>query len=119
MVSLKNKNNSVPEFFCDGNKNFSSAKEIAEGFNEFFVNLDPNLANLIPESDKTFNHYLKDPVNEHLVFANLACEIVLESVNNIKTKKGKDNTYTKLLKDIIESIIYSVKLICLISRLKG
>ena len=82
MVSLKNKNNSVPEFFCDGNKNFSSAKEIAEGFNEFFVNLDPNLANLIPESDKTFNHYLKDPVNEQFVFVILTPE----SVNKLKTK---------------------------------
>ena len=54
-VSLNKKNNSVPELFCDRNKNFSSAKEIAEGFNEFFVNVGPNLANLIPESDKTFN----------------------------------------------------------------
>ena len=30
--SLKKKNNSVPELFCDGKKNFSSSKEIAGGF---------------------------------------------------------------------------------------
>ena len=82
----------------------------AEGFNEFFVNLGPNLANLIPESDKTFNHYLKDAVYEKFVFSNLTPEIVLESVNKLKTKnsEGKDNISSKLLKDIIESIIYPV-----------
>ena len=110
MVSLKKKNNSVPELFCDGNKNFSRAKEIAERFNEFFVNVDPNLANLIPESDKTFNQLFNDPVNEKFLFANLTPEMVLESVNKLQTKNsaGKDNISTKLLKDIIICIVYYI-----------
>ena len=110
MSLFKKKNNSVPDLFCEGNKNYEGEVDIATGFNDSFVNVGPKLANAIQETEITFEDYLKNPARENFVFQNLTPEIVLESVKKLKTKNsaGKDNISTKLLKDIIDCIIYPV-----------
>ena len=57
---------------------------IAEEFNNYFVNIGPNLAQNIPDADLDFKHFLKmrnpqsmflDPILEHEI---------LDIVNNLK-----------------------------------
>ena len=44
------------------------------------------------------------------MFANITPEIILETLSKLKPKNssGKDNISTKLLKEIIESIVYPI-----------
>ena len=80
--------------------------EIAEGFNDFFVNIGPRLSSYILDSNNNFETCLKEPSNENFVFANITPEIILETVSelNPKNSSGKDNISTKLLKEIVDSI---------------
>ena len=79
-----------------------------EGFNDYFVNVGPRLFSYIPDSNVNFETYLKEPSKENFVFANITPEIILETMSKNKPKNslGKDNISTKLLKEIIERIVY-------------
>ena len=54
--------------------------------------------------------YLCEPSERNFVFANISPEIILETVRKLKPKNssGKNNISTKLLKKIIESIVYPI-----------
>ena len=80
---------------------------IAEEFNNYFVNIGPNLAQNIPDADLDFKHFLKmrnpqsmflDPILEHEI---------LDIVNNLKINKspGYDCITNFLLKHIIGDIV--------------
>ena len=110
IISSKKKSHSVPDIFTDNNQTFVGSSEIAEGFNDFFVNVGPRLSSYIPESNVTFETYLNESINENFVFANITPDIILETVSKLKPKNssGKDNISTKLLKEIIDCIDYPI-----------
>jgi hypothetical protein len=97
---------SLPSFFISNQNILSDTFEIAEGFNNFFSNIGPELAANIPPSNKHFSDYLSPAIEENFIFANVTKEIVLENIRKLKTKNsaGPDDVSTKLLKDIIELI---------------
>ena len=70
------KSHSVPDNFTDNNQTFVGSREIAEGFNDSFVNLGPRLSSYIPESNFTFATYSNESINETFVFANITPEII-------------------------------------------
>ena len=51
-------NETLPKHLIVDKIEINDAKSIAEKFNEFFVNIGPNLANKIPRCDLTFKSYL-------------------------------------------------------------
>ena len=51
-------NETLPKHLILDNIEICDAKFIAEKFNEFFVNIGPNLANKIPQCDLNFKSYL-------------------------------------------------------------
>ena len=108
IISSKKKSHSVPEIFTDDKKSYVGSAEIAEGFNDFFVNVGPRLSSYIPDSNVSFETYLKEPSKENFVFANITPEIILETVSKLKPKNssGKDNISTKLLMEIVNSIVF-------------
>ena len=73
----------------------------------FFINVGPSLADEIPFCKNDFNDYLGVPVNENFVFQKITPQIIFSTLNKLKPKLscGPDNISTKLLKEIMPSII--------------
>jgi hypothetical protein len=99
--------NDIPKSFVSNGKILSGSLEIAEGFNDFFVNIGPKLAKAIPKSNKHFSEYLSDPCSENFVFANTTHTIVEEALNKLKSKNsaGPDQVSTSLLKFVAPVIM--------------
>ena len=91
----------LPNFITVKNKEIFDEKEIVEAFNNYFVNIGPNLASSIPESKTTFQNYihhdgscpstinLTDLAPEN-TFARVPDEIffILKHILNISLAKG-------------------------------
>ena len=110
LVRKNKKSHSIPNLFQDENKNYSTFLDIAEGFNSFFVDVGPRLANEIPESEKSFQEFLGDPINQNFIFQNINSEIIYSTLSKLKPKNsaGHDNISTKLLIQIMPCIISPV-----------
>ena len=52
-------NNSLPKHLILNNKNIFDQETIANSFNEYFVNVGPKLTCKIPQSQRSFEMYLK------------------------------------------------------------
>ena len=65
------------------------------------------MSSYIPDSNN-FETYFNEPSEENFVFANITPEIILETGSKLKPKNssGKDNISTKLLKEIVDSIVF-------------
>ena len=100
--------NDIPKRFVSNEKVLSGSLEIAEGFNDFFVNIGPNLAKAIPKSKKHFSEYLSEPCNENFVFANMNHEIITDALGKLRSKNssGLDKISTNLLKSVAMTILY-------------
>ena len=64
-------------------------KNIANGFNTFFVDIEPALANNIPKTDDVFTQYLSVNVNDTMFIEPVTEEEILCLVHNAKSKKIK------------------------------
>ena len=53
-------NKSLPKHLILNNRNIFDQKTIANSFNEYFVNVGPKLACEIPQSQRSFEMYLKE-----------------------------------------------------------
>ena len=80
---------------------------MAEVFNEYFVNIGPNFANNILNSNTNFRNFLKDRNPQSLFFAPSVEEEIKDIVNNLNEKKscGYDDITHFLLKNIVNEII--------------
>ena len=110
-VIQKSKNkHSLPSIFYDEFKSYESALDIANGFNDFFVNIGPKLAQSIPQSDKDYNDFMKDPIRQDFVFANVTHDIIYDALKRLQPKKsvGLDGISMAMLKEIIPCIIIPV-----------
>ena len=52
--------NCLPKKIALENKEITDQKTIAEKFNEFYVNVGPNLASTIPQNNNDYKSYLPD-----------------------------------------------------------
>ena len=107
LIKKKKGKNNVPSVFNDGQRSYSNFSEIAEGFNDFFVNVGPRLASSIPDASKTFDEYLNEPNELNFNFRNITEEIIYLTLSKLKSKSsvGKDNISMKLLKYVMPVII--------------
>ena len=88
---LKRKKNSgsvMPnEFVGQDGKQVTNMLDIVNGFNDFFVNVGPDLAKNIPcELDKTIFNYLKDRNANSIFLAPVLEQEVINITRNCKTK---------------------------------
>ena len=109
------------EKVCVDNAQLKEPSQISEAFNDFFVNIGPNLARSIPNPDKTFHHYLNNKNSFSLFFEPVAEEEVKDIINNLNTKKaaGFDGVTNFLLKNLVNEIISPLTYILNKSLLKG
>ena len=97
---------SLPNYFISNNNILSDNFEIAQGFNDFFANIGPELAAKISNTETSYKDYLGPETNTRFVFANMTEELILDATKSLKTKhsSGPDGISTYLLKEIIQII---------------
>ena len=91
-------NNSLPKHLILNNRNIFDRKTIANSFNKYFVNIGPKLACEIPQSQRSFDMYLKE--------SDSSFEEVALSDEEIKTtffslKGGKSPGFDEINYDIV------------------
>ena len=81
--------------------------DIANGFNDFFSHIGPNLASEIPDSDVTFDSYLSESNPVSFNFSKISEIDILKTCNQLKPKlsSGVDFISNKLLKQIAPIVI--------------
>ncbi len=116
LTGKNNKSNTITEISVS-NRNISNSKLIAEAFNEYFVNICPNLASEanqeLPEEEMN-NSYIPNPqINAEFQFHQITVENVALALMNLKTNKstGLDKISAKVLKltaDIIAPSLFYI-----------
>ena len=107
LLGRKKSYNDIPDSFESKGKSLSGPIEIAEGFNDFFANIGPNLAKEIPISKTNYLNYLSNPCRENFIFANVLPSTIETALQNLKGKNsaGIDKISTNLLKFMTPTII--------------
>ena len=101
---------SFPEFFkvSLNGTTIIDKNEIADGFNNLFVNIGPNLANNIvpPSGDEAFFNYMKAPVTDSMFLFDPDELEIAKIVLECKPKKstGYDGINMNIIKSVIKSI---------------
>jgi hypothetical protein len=98
----------LPNYFKINDEFVTNPKQIADKFNDFFVNLGPNLAKNIDVKDKpTFDSYLKNKPATKFHFNTITEAITQKIMSKMKPKSssGIDNISLKLLKLSMPHII--------------
>jgi len=97
-----------PETFKINNERESSPKKIADAFNEYFVQIGPQLANSTqnPASNRSHRDYLLTPITTSFQFKNVSVSDVQKIIKELKSKTsyGKDRLSNNLLKLISPEI---------------
>ena len=110
----KLKKTKFPDHFVIDGKQITDQKAISNAFNNYFVNIGPNLAaNIKLPNSKSFKIFLRNPTSHKF---NLACtneENILKIIDRFHPKNscGPDGISVKLLKEIKHEIIKPVTLI--------
>ena len=112
LLGRQNKPTVVNELILDQN-NFTSPKDIAEGFNDYFSDIGPNLASKIDSSNYNFETYVKNGKSEFAAFQPVTvshvCRLLLGLSGNKAT--GIDKISCKIIKKAAPIISDSLTLI--------
>ena len=105
---------------CDG-KVSTDSLQIANTFNDFFVEIGPKLANLAPQSNTDFRTYLSDPNPKSLFLSPVSQREIYNIVMRFGNNKapGLDECSPKIVKIVIESISEPLCHICNLSLTTG
>ena len=119
----KNKQvSSLPKCFKANNKELSENKDIANGFNNFFANVGPNLAKTIPACEgKSFYDYMSNNVQTSF-FMQPTCETEINSIIRMfqnKTSCGHDGISMNIVKNIAQLVSKPFSHICNLSLYNG
>lgn len=110
LIKKGKKTHSLPSLFQDSNRDYTTSSDIAEGFNSFFTNVGPRLANEIPHCEKHFQDYMGEPTDQLFVFQNITEDLIYQTLSKLQPKKSSshDNISTKLLIEIMPCIIFPI-----------
>ena len=92
-VINKRKNKpTCPEYFIKNNKRFSKKEHIVNGFNNFFTNVGPNLAQHIPlpKNDTTIYDYLEEIIKYTMFLSPVDDLEIIRTVQHFKNKSSTD-----------------------------
>ena len=83
-----------------GENNLTSPKDIAEGFNDYFSNIGPDLASKIDTSNYNFETYVDNAKSEFTVFQPVTVSHVYHLLNGLSSNKatGVDKISCKIIK---------------------
>ena len=122
IINKKSKGKQISTEFNGDESNITGDKTIANGFNNFFVNIGPSLAKRIPKcKDSLFTQFLPDTVEDTMFLRPVTEEEIMQHVKNAKNKKSKDHDQFDmcLVKKIIPYIVKPLAHICNTSLKNG
>ena len=96
-----------------GEQNLTSPEDIAEGFNEYFSNIGPDLASKIDYSNSNFETYVKNAQSEFAAFQPVTVSHVSHLLHGLSNNKatGIDKISSKTIKLAAPDISNSLTLI--------
>ena len=87
-LQRKNKNY-LPRVFSHNGKVLKESSEIANEFNQYFIDIGPSLANQI-NANHNFQEYLHNPADSRLVWQSIDEHKVIKIIEHLKTKQVKE-----------------------------
>ena len=103
VINKSNSKKNFPEYFqVDGTK-ISNKASIANGFNKYFTEIGPKLAQLTSQpAGRTYMEFLQNPLPPTFKFTNINVAIVSKAIDSLKPKTsyGLDGFSNKLLKKV-------------------
>jgi hypothetical protein len=105
----KKKSSNLPAQFLRNNAIIKGNLNIANGFNDYFINVGPNLADKITNDNPSikFSHYMDDNINDS-IFLDPVTELeILNVVDSCKRKTSKDYDDISMasVKDVMSNVI--------------
>ena len=99
LLGRQNKPTVINEL-CVGENNLANHKDIAEGFNEYFSNIGPNLASNIDSSSYNFETHVKNAKSEFAAFQHVTVSHVSRLLHGLSSNKatGIDKISCKIIK---------------------
>lgn len=88
IINKKKSKAEIPDSFKENEEIISQPKEIANKFNEYFVNVGPNLADKIPEQMINYNTYLTKRYKNSLFLDAITEQEVETEINQLKVNKA-------------------------------
>ena len=105
-VSNKKKASNTCSRFLVNGQITNDKNKIANGFNKYFINIGPNLANIIPDNNKSPTTYMVDRVLESMVTAPVVENEVKSIIKCLKdSSSGWDAISAKVVKATHSSFI--------------
>ena len=102
------KNNLLPKKFAGNNSEemITNPHEIADKFNEYFINVGPGIAKKLPNSDRTFNEYLFNKCKNSFFIEPVTKFDVEAEIKNLNSQKspGYDGISIKIIKTVANEI---------------
>ena len=92
LIKNKSKGKQISTEFNGDESIITGDKTIANGFNNFFVNIGPSLAKRIPKcKDSLFTQFLPDKIEDTMFLQPVTEEEIMQQVKNARNKKSKDH----------------------------
>ena len=113
LARSKNEYKSIEKIIID-DKEISDSEEIANEFNNFFVNIGPKLARRIDSNNKKpYSSYLDKNITSNFHFTSITADDLSKIIHSLKSKtsSGHDFISSKLLKFIAPALLSSLTLI--------
>ena len=66
----------IPDFFRDGEDIIKGDKNIANGFNDFFSSIGPELASKIPNSDNQYSSFLGNKTDSNFIVCQVTPRLI-------------------------------------------
>ena len=111
ILNKNNKKHKLPDLLNINGTLPKNKKDIVDSFNRYLCNIGPKLESAITiDSNKSYNHYLKNPTTATFHFEPTNSTTVTKIINELKTRHstGPDGFSTKLLQYIKEPLIEAI-----------
>ena len=118
----RGKKESLPDQFKDRNeKLINDPKNIANEFNNFFVNVGPDLAANITSTGKTYDQYLGECVQNSMFMRPIVKKEIIEIISKFDPNKstGHDDIGNKIVKKVANEIAEPLEMIFNLSFATG
>ena len=120
IISKKKTSTSCSRFYLNDERHVTNNKEvIANKFNDFFVNVGPNLAEKIPTTDKSPTYLMERNLNSMAVLPVTESEVI-SIIKNLKhSSPGWDSISVDIVKNTYSIFIQPLTYIMNLSVMKG
>lgn len=122
VMNKNNKKNAYPDYFTDKEGEVNNMQSVVNRFNDYFVNVGPNLANSIPiKNNEELGVSLIDRVPGSFFVAGTTEGEIKSIVSKFKNKASTDchDIDMILIKKVIDTILKPLTHICNLSLLTG